>query len=211
MDQPAPHRACGILMRMFGCPRGLLGRLGGVIMARANAKAAAEIVALLDVRPGDKILEIGFGPGVGVQLLAERTPASQVAVIDLSSEMLAQAVAHNAKAIHSGCVDLRLGSVEALPFPDESFDKAVAINSMQVRPDAIAGLREVRQVLQPGGNVALGFTIHSGQARDSRHARRRRVSQRTDRGAKVALLRDRVKMSATAPRRRRGRGKFRAG
>ena len=53
-----------------------------------------------------------------------------------------------------------------LPFPDETFDKAIAINSMQVWPDAVSGLREVRRVLKPGGIVVLGFTVHSGQARD---------------------------------------------
>jgi ubiquinone/menaquinone biosynthesis C-methylase UbiE len=56
--------------------------------------------------------------------------------------------------------------VESLPFRDEFFDKAVAINSLQVWPDAVSGLREVRRVLKPGGNVALGFTVHSGQAKN---------------------------------------------
>jgi ubiquinone/menaquinone biosynthesis C-methylase UbiE len=50
-----------------------------------------------------------------------------------------------------------------LPFADSSFDKALAINSMQVWSDAIAGLREVRRVLKPGGRIALAFTPYSGQ------------------------------------------------
>jgi ubiquinone/menaquinone biosynthesis C-methylase UbiE len=59
--------------------------------------------------------------------------------------------------------DLRYGSVERLPFADETFDRALAINSMQAWPDARAGLREIRRVLKHGGNVALGFTVNSGQ------------------------------------------------
>ena len=59
--------------------------------------------------------------------------------------------------------DLRCGSVERLPFADETFDKVLAINSMQAWPDARAGLREIRRVLKHGGNVALGFTVNSGQ------------------------------------------------
>lgn len=62
-----------------------------------------------------------------------------------------------------GRVDLRWGSVERLPFEDGTFDKALAINSMQVWPDAIDGLREIRRVMKSGGIVALGFTRHSGQ------------------------------------------------
>jgi ubiquinone/menaquinone biosynthesis C-methylase UbiE len=63
----------------------------------------------------------------------------------------------------SGRVDLRHGSVESLPFDNNSFDRALAINSMQVWPDAVAGLREIRRVMKPGGAIALGFTPYSGQ------------------------------------------------
>jgi ubiquinone/menaquinone biosynthesis C-methylase UbiE len=60
-------------------------------------------------------------------------------------------------------VDLRHGSVARLRFADNTFDKALAINSMQVWPDAVAGLGEMRRVIKPGGKVALGFTPNSGQ------------------------------------------------
>ncbi len=53
--------------------------------------------------------------------------------------------------------------MESLPFDNDSFDKALAINSMQVWPDAAAGLREIRRVMKPGGKLALGFTRYSGQ------------------------------------------------
>ena len=63
-----------ILLRMFGRPKGILGRLGGIIMARTNQKCAAWVIALLDIQPHDRVLEVGFGPGVGIQ------PSSQVDV-----------------------------------------------------------------------------------------------------------------------------------
>jgi ubiquinone/menaquinone biosynthesis C-methylase UbiE len=53
-----------------------------------------------------------------------------------------------------------------MPFPDERFDKALAINSMQAWPDARPGLREIQRVLKHGGNVALGFTVNSGQSKE---------------------------------------------
>jgi ubiquinone/menaquinone biosynthesis C-methylase UbiE len=56
--------------------------------------------------------------------------------------------------------------VERLPFADETFDKALAINSMQAWPDARAGLWEIHRVLKHGGSVALGFTVHSGQPKE---------------------------------------------
>ena len=53
--------------------------------------------------------------------------------------------------------------MDSLPFDNDSFDKVLAINSMQVWPDATAGLREIRRVMKPAARVALGFTIYSGQ------------------------------------------------
>jgi ubiquinone/menaquinone biosynthesis C-methylase UbiE len=155
-----------LLMRMFGRPKGVLGRLGGVIMARVNQEAAWQIIEMLDVRPDDKILEVGFGPGVAIQLLLHRVPAGSVAGIDYSQEMVRQAATRNAAAMRSRRADLRYGSAERLPFADGMFDKALAINSMQVWPDARAGLLEIQRVLKHGGSVALGFTANSGQRKE---------------------------------------------
>ena len=132
-------------------------------MARMNRRCAAWVIDLLAVQPNDKVLEIGFGPGVGIQLLTSSASAGYVAGVDPSKEMVAQATTRNKKAIENGRVDLRHGSVASLPFADNTFDKALAINSMQVWPDAVAGLREMRRVIKPGGEVALGFTPYSGQ------------------------------------------------
>lgn len=155
-----------ILMRAFGRPTGVLGRLGGMIMARTNQWMARRTIELLDVQPGDRVLEIGFGPGVGIQLLAGSASSGWVAGIDPSQEMVEQATARNAADIGTGRVELRRGSVERLPFENATFDRALAINSIQVWADAVAGLREIRRVLKPGGRVALGFTRYSGQARE---------------------------------------------
>ncbi len=150
-------------MRMFGRPKGSLGRVGGIIMARMNRKVAAWAIDLLGVHPSDRVLEVGFGPGVGIQLLAESASSGRVVGVDHSKDMVGQATVRNAKAIKAGRVDLRQGSVERLPFEDESFNSALAVNSMQVWPDAVAGLREIRRVMKTGGRIVLAFTRHSGQ------------------------------------------------
>ena len=152
-----------LLIRMFGRPKGALGRIGGAIMARLNRDAAAKVIDLLDVQPNDKVLEVGFGPGVGIELALQRVNGGSVAGVDQSQEMVKQALARNATAVRDRRADLRYGSVERLPFADATFDKAFAINSMQVWTDVQAGLREIRRVLKPGGNIALCFTVNSGQ------------------------------------------------
>jgi ubiquinone/menaquinone biosynthesis C-methylase UbiE len=152
-----------LLLRMFGRPRGVLGRLGGVIMARMNADCGTWVADLLDIRPGDSVLEVGFGPGVVIRRISALASTGTVAGVDQSHEMLEQARVRNAAAFRSGRVDLRQGSVESLPFTDVSFDKALAINSMQLWPNAVAGLCEIKRVMKSGGTVAMGFTRYSGQ------------------------------------------------
>jgi ubiquinone/menaquinone biosynthesis C-methylase UbiE len=120
----------------------------------------------LQVAPTDRVLEVGFGPGVVIDHLSKLAGGGAVVGIDPSPEMVAQARARNGGAIGSGRVELRQGSVEQLPFGDDTFDKALAINSLQVWPDALAGLREIQRVLKHGGRIALGFTPYSGQSKD---------------------------------------------
>ena len=142
-----------LLRRMFGQPRGFLGKLGGIIMALANDACGAWVTELLNVASNETVLEVGFGPGT----------AAHVAGVDASREMVAQAKARNAIAVKNGRVELLHGTVDDLPFAGDTFHKAMAINSMQIWPDAIVGLREMRRVLKSGGTIALGFTPYSGQ------------------------------------------------
>src|SRR5215472_1036547 len=134
--------ARSILMQMFGRPHGALGRLGGIIMARTNEDCGAWVV-----------LEVGFGPGVVIRRVADL--AARAAGVDLSPEMVEQARARNADAVRNHRVDLRRGSVDSLPFGRDTFDKTLAINSMQVWSNAVAGLREMHRVTKPGGRIAL--------------------------------------------------------
>ena len=154
----------GLLMQMFGRPTGVLGRLGGIILARKKRDFFEWVIHLLEVHPDSKVLEIGFGPGVAIQILAATASTGFVAGVDYSHEMVEQAKARNAKAIEAGLVELQYGSVEKLPFADDTFDRALAINSLQVWSDAMTGLREIRRVMTVGGKIALGFTPASGQS-----------------------------------------------
>jgi SAM-dependent methyltransferase len=119
-----------ILLRMFGRPQGVLGRLGGIIMARMNRNLAGRTIALLDVQPHDRVLEIGFGPGVGIELLSGVVSSGHVAGVDVSEEMVEQARIRNVEAIQRGKVELRRGSVEA---PDATTGTTSAIPTTPAR------------------------------------------------------------------------------
>jgi ubiquinone/menaquinone biosynthesis C-methylase UbiE len=142
------------LFRQFSGPEGPLGHVAGWLMVRKNQPANAWLVELLGAGPGDRVVEIGFGPG----LAAERNVArgASVAGVDHSALMVRKASARLADAVREGRVDLRHGSVEALPFGDARFTRAMALNSLQFWPSAEAGLRELHRVLAPGGRLVLG-------------------------------------------------------
>ena len=144
-----------VLDATFGHPRGPLGRLGGVIMARSTKQRNAWMVSLLDIGQDDRILEVGCGPGALIQVLAARATKGVVAGVDLSPVMLQQASRRNAEAIREGRVRLQPGSALALPFEDASFDIALSANSLPFWPDQEAGVKEIRRVLKPGGVVAI--------------------------------------------------------
>ena len=132
--------------------------VAGVIMARAFRDTAAWVVELVDVQPESRVLEVGFGPGVGVQYAAHAAVRGFVAGVDCSQTMVKQASRRNAAAIAQGRVGLQRGMADSLPHEDACFDVAFAVNTVHVWPDSELGLHEMRRVLKPGGMVAVGLS-----------------------------------------------------
>jgi ubiquinone/menaquinone biosynthesis C-methylase UbiE len=151
------------LFAQFGRPSGLLGRLAGYLMARSDADDRW-VVELLDVQPHDRVLEVGFGPGVAVALIAERATAGFVAGVDPSEVMVRQATRRNRAAVQEGRVELRLGMVSNLPYPEAHFTKACALHSLYFWPSWTDGLRELYRVLAPGGLLVLAVRMWRPQA-----------------------------------------------
>jgi ubiquinone/menaquinone biosynthesis C-methylase UbiE len=151
------RRAIRAMVRQFGHPRGFAGRLAGWVMAHrgSNRRRNGWVVSLLDVRPTDRVLEIGFGPGIAVAELAGRATRGQVHGIDHSDVMVQQASRRNAAAIRANRVHLTHASVDRLPSFDEPFDAILAVNSMGFWPEPAERLRELRRLLRPGGRIAL--------------------------------------------------------
>jgi SAM-dependent methyltransferase len=144
----------------FAHPRGLLGRFAGSLMARKNAAMNAACVDWLEVAPGDRLLEIGFGHGRTIAWLAERAARGLVTGVDPSDTMLRQASRRNRRAIAAGRVRLERGEAARLPVADASFDKVLAANCVQFWRDLPAALAEVRRVLAPGGTLLIGIRVH---------------------------------------------------
>jgi SAM-dependent methyltransferase len=145
------------LRAQFAHPRGVWGSLVGHIMALANARANQWLLEQLEVRPTDRVLDIGSGPGVGVKL-ATRLAYDGVAIgIDPSETMLRQAIRRNASLISDGKVELHLAPASSIPFHDAFVDRIMSFNTIQFVDDLDTDLREMHRVLRPSGRIAIGL------------------------------------------------------
>ncbi|WP_406250269.1 class I SAM-dependent methyltransferase [Microbacterium sp. M] len=148
---------------MFVRPSGVAGERGLRTMAQAGRGMALEAVALLGIdAPRARMLEIGFGPGVGLEVLLNSFSQGEVVGVDPSEASHRHAATRNAAAIARGRLHLLSGTAEALPLPDEQFDGAIFVDNLHFWPDPRAGLAEVRRVLRDGAPVVCAFTPPSG-------------------------------------------------
>ena len=162
-----------VLVTQFHQPHGIGGRAAGWVMAHRASNRERNVCAagLLYVQAGDRVLEIGFGPGIAIEAMARRATRGLVIGVDHSDVMVRQATRRNAAAVRAGRVELRLGSAEDLPEFDTPFDRILAVNSLMFWDDPVARLKELRGLLRPGGRIAIAFQPRGPGSTDETAAR----------------------------------------
>lgn len=140
-----------------GRPSSLTGWAVGLYLRWRNADLNAAAVDALVPFPGDRVLEIGFGPGEALRRLAAVRDIGKITGIDHSRTMLAMADQRNRPVIARGGMELRLASIDAAPFAERSFDAILAVDCVQYWPDLIADLAVTRRLLRPGGRALFGL------------------------------------------------------
>ena len=118
---------------------------------------SGQLIDFAGVRPVDRVLDVGCGPGALTAELARRLGAGAVAAVDPSAPFVAAAAQRNPG------VDVRLASAEALPFGDGSFDAALAQLVVHFMTDPVAGILEMARVTRPGGVVAASVWDFEGE------------------------------------------------
>lgn len=126
-------------------------------MGRYSQPLAVHFAELADVQAGHRVLDVGCGPGALTAQLVERLGADAVSAIDPSPSFVA------AIRARFPVVDVRSGVAEHLPFPNDSFDLALAQLVVPFMSDAVSGLMEMSRVTRPGGLVAACVWDHAGR------------------------------------------------
>jgi len=143
------------IAKQLSHPTGLFGSIMARLMNRHNAKMNAFAMEQLDLKPTDRVLEIGFGGGLNLSHLISNV--AFVAGVDRSSAMVKRAKKYFRDAVSSGRADFREGSVEAIPFESESFDKVCTVNTIYFWNSLEAGFAEIYRILSPTGRAVIGF------------------------------------------------------
>jgi SAM-dependent methyltransferase len=128
-------------------------------MGRYSVLLAPQLAALAGVTAGQQVLDVGCGPGALTTELVRLLGPDRVTAVDPSEPFVAAA-----RERHPG-VTVELAAAEALSFPDDSFDAALAQLVVHFMTDAVAGLAEMARVTRRGGVVAACvWDLGGGQA-----------------------------------------------
>lgn len=142
----------------LGKPSGWFGSIVLTkLMNRVNRQITERTLELLELSPNHQVLEIGFGGGVALSLLAKRLTGGVISGIDFSEDMVRRAERKFQREISAGRMQVQLGSVSALPFPDAAFDRVFTVNTIYFWPDTSQGLAEIRRVLKNDGRAAVSI------------------------------------------------------
>lgn len=168
----------------FAHPRGLWGRLAGQVMAHkaANVERGRWAVAALSPQPDDRVLELGYGPGLSLSEACRRVTSGHVIGVDVSPVMLRQATRRNAGSIREGRLELRVGDAQRLDADLRDFELIYGINVWQFWTDQTATIRALAHRLAPGGRLALVYMQPPGGSTTADEAGERLQKQFVDVG-----------------------------
>jgi SAM-dependent methyltransferase len=149
------------------------------IAAVAASLGCGNPTAVADLRPGERVLDLGSGGGIDVLLSAKRVGPDGFAYgVDMTAEMLDLARA-NAALAGATNVQFLSGTIEQVPLPDSAVDVVISNCVINLSTDKPAVLAEMFRVLSPGGRIGLSDVVAEDQLS---------ADQRAERGSHVGCI-----------------------
>ncbi|WP_073108245.1 class I SAM-dependent methyltransferase [Pollutimonas bauzanensis] len=138
-------------------PQGADGVEVAATMHQSNIGMTRACFASLAVTSGETLLEIGHGSGAHVPEFFEGRPGLLYQGLELSALMQQEAARLNRDLVSNGKARFAAYEGAAFPFEDESFDKAMTVNTLYFLPDPLGFLSQVHRTLKPGGRFSMAF------------------------------------------------------
>jgi len=140
-----------LIAGQFKKPTGLFGMLTSNLMIKGNRSNYETLLRDLDIQQQDKILEIGYGPGIGINLIAERCNSCVVHGIDFSKLMYKRASKLNRKYLDDNKVTLLLGDFLDIQIDFKDYDKVFCLNLIYFWNELVPPFEKIRSLLKKGG------------------------------------------------------------
>ena len=128
-----------------------------MLRGEAQSDRLRKIVEKLDVRPDDRVLEIGCGHGVAASLICERFEGGRLLAIDRSAKMIAAAARRNADHVAAGRAEFLVVELEDVDLGERRFDKVLAVRVGLFDRDPARAHALAESWLAPGGEVLAVF------------------------------------------------------
>jgi SAM-dependent methyltransferase len=139
--------------RQLGNPSGWFGRaVMTSFLNRGNRTMIEAAVMALGAKASERIVDVGFGGGSALRLIAPMVAPARVTGIEISGAMI-----DGAKQRFGETMEIHQANAVAMPFGDGWFDGILSVNTVYFWSDPDAVLREFRRVLKPGGRLVLGI------------------------------------------------------
>jgi arsenite methyltransferase len=152
------ERLLATVAGQLGRPHGILSPLVARALNLGNERAIAAAVDSAEIARGAITADMGFGGGVGLQLLLDRVGDDGVVHgIEIADDMLRRARSRFGRDIGSGRLRLSRGSLTELPLDDNSVDALITVNTVYFITELDAACTELARVLRPSGRAVIGI------------------------------------------------------
>lgn len=143
--------------RQLRNPNGLFAAKVAEGMNESNKNIYGLIFDNLEIDDGDRLLEIGFGNGYFFNALSQKNNSVKLYGIETSKEMIRQCGKLNKQLIADNKLEISHVSNSVLPYPDQYFDKAIAINLIYFWENPMENIEELSRVLKNQGRLYIGI------------------------------------------------------
>jgi SAM-dependent methyltransferase len=139
-------------------PSGLFGRIISRMMNARNRKFYFRMISEMRIQNRDRVYEIGYGPGIGIQMIASNISNCTISGIDFSELMVKMASRRNKRFIDAGRVKLKYGDLITADTSGEHYDKIFCVNVIYFWKDLLPVFQKIHSMLSSEGSFYIFMT-----------------------------------------------------